>query len=95
MPDDINAIADESPVRMLDASAAAAVVAKVDTVKREGNTLGGICEVVCDGAPVGLGAHVTWERKLDGRIAQAILADGTKLGNAPGEAGRGRGEAEY
>src|SRR5207244_2745602 len=73
-PHDINAVADESPVRMLDARAAAAVVAKIDEVKRAGNTLGGICEVVCDGALVGLGSHVSWDRKLDGRIAQAMMS---------------------
>ncbi len=74
MPDDINAVADESAVRMLDRDAEAAVVAKIDAVKREGNTLGGICEVVCDGAPAGLGSHVSWDRKLDGRIAQAMMS---------------------
>jgi chorismate synthase len=74
MPDDINAVADESPVRMLDGQAEAAVVAKIDAVKRDGNTLGGICEVVCDGALVGLGSHVSWDRKLDGRIAQAMMS---------------------
>jgi chorismate synthase len=74
MPADINAVADESSVRMLDPEAEAAVVAKIDAVKREGNTLGGICEIVCDGAPVGLGSHVSWDRKLDGRIAQAMMS---------------------
>lgn len=74
MPDDINAVADESPVRMLDADAATQAVAKIDVVKREGNTLGGICEVVCDGVVVGLGSHVSWDRKLDGRIAQAMMS---------------------
>lgn len=74
MPDDINAVADESAVRMLDRDAEAAVVARIDAVKRDGNTLGGICEVVCDGALVGLGSHVSWDRKLDGRIAQAMMS---------------------
>jgi chorismate synthase len=74
MPDDINAAADSSAVRMLDPDAEAKVVAKIDAVKREGNTLGGICEVVCDGVLVGLGSHVSWDRKLDGRIAQAMMS---------------------
>src|SRR5437763_12476763 len=74
MPDDINAASDESPVRMLDRSVEASVMAKIDAVKREGNTLGGICEVVCDGVVVGLGSHVAWDRKLDGRIAQAMMS---------------------
>ena len=74
MPEDINAAADESPVRMLDREVETRVIARIDAVKREGNTLGGICEVVCDGAIVGLGSHVSWERKLDGRIAQAMMS---------------------
>ena len=47
MPDDINAAADESPLRTLDRDAEAAMIARIDTIKRAGNTLGGICEVVC------------------------------------------------
>jgi chorismate synthase len=50
------------------------MIAHIDAIKREGNTLGGIVEVVCDGAPVGLGSHVAWDRKLDGRIAQAMMS---------------------
>ena len=72
MPDDINAAADASPLRTLDAEAEQAMIAKIDVTKREGNTLGGICEVICDGLPVGLGSHVSWDRKLDGRLAGAL-----------------------
>jgi chorismate synthase len=71
---DLNAVADQSALRTLDADAEAAMIARIDTVKREGNTLGGICEVVCDGLPVGLGSHVSWDRKLDGRLGAAILS---------------------
>ena len=74
MPADINAAADESPLRTLDAAAERAMIERIDTVKREGNTLGGICEVVADGLPVGLGSHVSWDRKLDGRIGAAMLS---------------------
>ncbi|MFN8581751.1 MAG: chorismate synthase [Gemmatimonadaceae bacterium] len=74
LPHDINAVADQSPVRMLDGDAAAAVVARIDTIKREGNTLGGIAEVVVTGLPVGLGSHVSWDRKLDGRLAAALMS---------------------
>ena len=74
LPDDINAVADESPVRMLDRSVEAALIARIDAVKRDGNTLGGICEVVCTGAVIGLGSHISWDRKLDGRIAQAMMS---------------------
>jgi chorismate synthase len=74
LPDDINAVADESPLRTLDREAEAAMIARIDTIKREGNTLGGICEVVCRGLPVGLGSHVSWDRKLDGRLAAALMS---------------------
>jgi chorismate synthase len=74
LPADINRVADESPVRMLDASAAERVVARIDEIKRAGNTLGGICEVVVTGCPVGLGSHVSWDRKLDARLGAAMLS---------------------
>jgi len=74
MPNDINAAADASPLRTLDAEAEQAMIAKIDVVKREGNTLGGICEVICAGLPVGLGSHVSWDRKLDGRLAAAMMS---------------------
>ncbi len=74
MPDDINSAADRSPLRCLDAQAESAMIARIDAAKTEGNTLGGICEVVVNGLPVGLGAHVSWDRKLDGRLAAAICS---------------------
>lgn len=73
-PADINAAADASPLRTLDPLAEQAMIAKIDATKREGNTLGGICEVICDGLPVGLGSHVSWDRKLDGRLAGALMS---------------------
>ena len=74
MPDDINAAADESQLRTLDADAEKRMIEHIDEIKRAGNTLGGICEVVADGLPVGLGSHVSWDRKLDGRIGAAIMS---------------------
>jgi len=74
MPNDLNAAADASPLRTLDGEAEQAMIAKIDVIKREGNTLGGICEVVCEGLPVGLGSHVSWDRKLDGRLAGAMMS---------------------
>jgi chorismate synthase len=74
MPADINTAADESPLRTLDAEAEKRMIEKIDEIKRAGNTLGGICEVVADGIPVGLGSHVSWDRKLDGRIGAAIMS---------------------
>lgn len=74
LPDDLNAAADASPLRTLDPAAEAEMIARIDAAKRAGNTLGGICEVVCRGLPVGLGSHVSWDRKLDGRLGQAMLS---------------------
>ena len=73
-PSDLSAAADASPVRTLDADAEREMVARIDAAKREGNTLGGVCEVVATGLPVGLGSHVSWDRKLDGRLAAAIMS---------------------
>jgi len=50
------------------------MITYIDEIKRAGNTLGGVCEVVVDGLPVGLGSHVSWDRKLDGRIGAAIMS---------------------
>lgn len=74
MPTDINAAADASPLRTLDPIAEAVMIERIDAAKKDGNTLGGIMEVVVDGLPVGLGSHVSWDRKLDGRLAGAMLS---------------------
>jgi len=74
MPSDLNTAADASPLRTLDREAEKAMIERIDAAKAEGNTLGGIAEVVCDGAPVGLGSHVSWDRKLDGRLAAALMS---------------------
>jgi chorismate synthase len=74
LPGDLNATADASPLRTLDADAERRMVALIDDAKRAGNTLGGVCEVVVRGLPVGLGSHVSWDRKLDGRLAQALMS---------------------
>ena len=74
MPSDLNAAADQSEVRTLDREAEREMIARIDAAKAEGNTLGGIAEVVCDGVPVGLGSHVSWDRKLDGRLAAALMS---------------------
>jgi chorismate synthase len=74
MPADVNAVADASQLRTLDPDAEQRMIAYIDEIKRAGNTLGGICEVVVDGLPVGLGSHVSWDRKLDGRIGAAIMS---------------------
>lgn len=62
------------PVRCADPAAAAAMVAAIDAAKADGDTLGGQVEVRVSGVPLGLGSHVQWDRKLDGRIAQAVCS---------------------
>ncbi len=72
LPAPLNQQSDDSPVRCLDPEATKAMVASIDRAKRAGDTLGGIVEVVARGVPVGLGSHVSWDRKLDGRLAGAL-----------------------
>jgi chorismate synthase len=74
LPADLNAAVDESPLRTLDGDAEKQMIERIDAAKAEGNTLGGIAEVICSGVPVGLGSHVSWDRKLDGRVAAALMS---------------------
>lgn len=73
-PDDINEAADESPVRCLDREAEARMIEAIDAAKAEGDTVGGVFEVVARGLPVGLGSHIAWYRRLDGRLAAAMMS---------------------
>jgi len=66
-------ITEESPVRVADAEAGRAMIAEIDACKKTGDTLGGVVEVLATGLPVGLGSHVQWDRKLDGRLGHALL----------------------
>jgi chorismate synthase len=74
LPTPLNDRADQSPLRCLDAEAEREMIARIDAAKAAGDTLGGIVEVVGLGLPVGLGAHVSWDAKLDGRLAQAMMS---------------------
>ena len=74
MPSDLNAAADESQLRTLDKGAEQQMIERIDAAKAAGDTLGGIAEIICDGVPVGLGSHVSWDRKLDGRLAAALMS---------------------
>ncbi|MEO6864232.1 MAG: chorismate synthase [Gemmatimonadaceae bacterium] len=74
LPSDLNSAADASPLRTLDGEAEVRMIALIDEAKRSGDTLGGICEVVVTGLPVGLGSHVSWDRKLDGRLGAALMS---------------------
>jgi chorismate synthase len=74
LPDDLNGASDVSPVRCLDPVAEAGMIEVIDQAKRNGDTVGGVFEVVATGLPVGLGSHVSWDRKLDGRLAGAVMS---------------------
>src|SRR5206468_12858023 len=74
LPAPLNAAADASPVRCLDPDAEQEMIARIDAAKAAGDTLGGVVEVIALGLPVGLGSHVSWDAKLDGRLAQALMS---------------------
>ncbi len=73
IPDDVDRL-DADPVRTLDAAGSAAMVAEVETAKKDGDTLGGVVEVLAYGVPPGLGSHVHWDRRLDGQLAAALMS---------------------
>jgi chorismate synthase len=72
--DQIAAIDDEAPLHCVDEALQAQMIEAVDAAKAAGDTLGGAFEVVVRGLPAGLGSYVQWDRKLDGRLAQAIMS---------------------
>jgi len=72
--DEIYARSEESAVRTADHAAEEKMIALIEECKKEGNTLGGIFEVVVLGLPPGLGSHTQWDRKLDGRLARALMS---------------------
>ncbi len=92
-PDDLAAL-DNDPVRCLDPDTSAAMVAAIDQAHKDGDTLGGVVEVVVHGLPPGLGSHVHWDRRLDSRLAGALMGiqaikgvevgDGFALAATPG-----------
>jgi chorismate synthase len=92
-PDDVARL-DADPVRCLDADASKLMVERIDEAHKEGDTLGGVVEVVVHGLPPGLGSHVHWDRRLDARLAGALMGiqaikgvevgDGFELAATPG-----------
>ncbi len=76
MPDysRLNADLYETPVYCTDKAAEAAMIAEIDAAKAAGDTLGGVVEVVVNGLPLGIGTYVHYDRKLDGRLAQAVMS---------------------
>jgi chorismate synthase len=83
-PDDLAAV-DASPVRCFDPAAGDAMVAEIDAARKDGDTLGGVVEVVAHGLPPGLGSHVHGDRRLDARLAAALMGiqaiKGVELGD--------------
>jgi chorismate synthase len=71
---ELRRVTEDSQVRVADPEAERAIIAEIDECKKAGDTLGGVVEVVATGLPVGLGSHVQWDRKLDGRLAHALLS---------------------
>ena len=88
---------DESPVRCFDPVAEVAMIDAIEAAAKDGDSLGGIVEVLAYGVPIGLGSHVHWDRKIDGLIAQSILSiqavKGVEIGDGFDVAGRRGSEA--
>jgi chorismate synthase len=84
-PADFAAV-DESPVRSLDGEAAEAMVAEIDRLRKANESLGGVFEVRAFGLVPGLGSYVSWDRRLDARLAQAIVSIQAVKGVSVGEA---------
>ncbi len=74
LPVPLNEASDRSEVRVLDPAAEAEIIRRIDAAKKAGDTLGGEVEVVARGVVVGLGSHVSWDRKLDGRLAGMLMS---------------------
>ena len=74
LPVPLNEAADRSEVRVLDPAVEAEIIRRIDAAKKAGDTLGGEVEVVARGVVVGLGSHVSWDRKLDGRLAGMLMS---------------------
>jgi chorismate synthase len=70
----VQALPHESPLRCVDSALEASMTAAIDQARQHGDTLGGSFEVIAHGVPAGLGSHVQWDRKLDGRLAQALMS---------------------
>jgi chorismate synthase len=97
LPDDVDAL-DADPMRCAHAATSAAMVAEVDDCRRDGDTLGGVVEVLAYGLPPGLGSHVHWDRRLDSRLAGALMGiqaiKGVEVGDGFRTAAR-RGSAAH
>ncbi|ALS27770.1 chorismate synthase [Paenibacillus sp. 32O-W] len=72
--DELARLTEESPVRVVDKETERQMMELIDQTKADGDSIGGVVECIVEGVPVGLGSHVQWDRKLDGRIAQAVVS---------------------
>ena len=85
-------VVDESPVRAFNEEAELAMITEIEAAAKDGDSLGGIVEVLAYGLPVGLGSYVHWDRKIDGLLAQAIMSiqavKGVEIGDGFEVAGR-------
>ncbi|WP_127506554.1 chorismate synthase [Paenibacillus humicus] len=72
--DELRELTEQSSVRVVDKATEARMTAYIDQIKAEGDSIGGVVECIIEGAPVGLGSHVQWDRKLDSRIAGAVVS---------------------
>ena len=94
---DVNQV-DESPVRCFDKATEEKMIAEIEAAAKDGDSLGGVVEVLAYGLPVGLGSHVHWDRKIDGMLAQAVMSiqavKGVEIGDGFAGAAR-RGSAAH
>ncbi|NOU92266.1 chorismate synthase [Paenibacillus sp. LMG 31456] len=72
--EELRQVTEQSPLRTADKDIEEAMMRHIDEVKAAGDSVGGLIEVIAEGVPVGLGSHVQWDRKLDGKIAQAVMS---------------------
>ena len=89
--DELLALPDDAPLRVLDDAVARAMAAEVDAVREEGDTVGGTFEVLARGVPPGLGSPAHWDRRLDGRLAGALMSIQAVKAVAVGEGIEGAG----
>lgn len=94
---EISAIPDDSPLRCADDTAQREMIRLIDEAKADGDTLGGVFEVAVRGVPAGLGSHTSWEEKLDGRLARAVMSvqavKAVEIGEGVANSGRRGSEA--
>ena len=91
-PEEINIIADKSPIRCLNKNVENKIIKLIDNAKKEGNSVGGKLEIIASGLPYGLGSHTQWDKKLSARLTESIMSvnafKGIEIGNGFMQAGQ-------